>query len=331
VKIIEAIFVSFVSLLSAVAQTQEEPKIIRLDHGLDAIVSVNSKIETLVDTPGTGTRESPTWIRKGGYLIFSDASVKGIDKWDPRNNTSSVLLEKTESDGITLDLQGRIVWVGHPPAGGYVARLEKDGTRTILASQYEGKPLKRTNDLVYKSDGSLYFTDPVNPASKDISSVYLLKDGRLHPLLQTPNISFPNGLAFSPGEKYLYINDSDKKTITRFDVLPDDTIANGRLIVDMSAGLESCAFPCPKGYPDGMKVDRKGNIYVTGPGEMGEWGIWILSPEGKHLGTILIPDHPANLGFGDKDGKTLYITSRPGLYRVRLKVGGTPPPPNSPR
>jgi gluconolactonase len=168
------------------------------------------------------------------------------------------------------------------------------------------------------------YNDPNAPA-KGVPRVYLLKEGTLQVL--TKDISRPNGLAFSPDEKYLYINNSFQMTILRFDVLPDDTIANGRLFLDENADnkkpFPGCASPdvCPgDGYPDGMKVDRKGNVYCTGPG-----GIWIVSAEGKHLGTIRVPGRPANLGFGGADGATLFITSRPGLYRIRLQTAGKLP------
>ena len=123
----------------------------------------------------------------------------------------------------------------------------------------------------------------------------------------------PNGLAFAPGEKYFYVNDSFKKTIMRFEVQPDDTIANGQVFIDMTPDKAP-------GAPDGMKVDRKGNVYCTGPG-----GFWIMSPEGKHLGTVKTPELPANLAFGDADGKTLYLTARTGLYRIHLKIPGIRP------
>jgi gluconolactonase len=183
--------------------------------------------------------------------------------------------------------------------------LENNGTRSVLVSEYQGKPLDAPNDLVYKSDGALYFTDPSRP-NTHTPYVYMLKDGKLQ-LFTEDSMFFPNGLAFSPREKYLYVNDMMKKTIIRFDVLPDDTIANGQLFIDEDPEKKD---PYPNdGYPDGMKVDREENVYCTGPG-----GIWIISPEGKHLGTILIPVHAVNLAFGGPDGKTLFITCRPGCW-----------------
>jgi gluconolactonase len=136
--------------------------------------------------------------------------------------------------------------------------------------------------------------------------------------LFTLDMKFPNGLAFAPGEKVLYVNDMMSKTILRFDVLPDDTITNGRLFIDEDPAKTE---PYPNvGYPDGMKVDKKGNVYCTGPG-----GVWIISPEGKHLGTILISVHAVNLAFGEPDGKTLFVTCRPGLYRIRVMIPGIRP------
>jgi gluconolactonase len=198
--------------------------------------------------------------------------------------------------------------------------LEADGRRTVLADRYDGKRLNSPNDLVYKSDGSLYFTDPpagLRGMDKDprkelsFNGVYLLKNGKLQLLNQ--DMPLPNGIAFSPDEKFLYVNDSIKQTITRFDVQPDDTITNRKLFIDMSSDKAP-------GAPDGMKLDEKGNVYCTGPG-----GFWIISPEGKHLGTVLTSEGPANLAFGDADGKTLYLTARTGLYRIRLKIAGMRP------
>jgi gluconolactonase len=284
------------------------------------------------------------WDRKGGYLLFSDTPANVIDKWNPVDRKISVFLNQPSSgnavqtngssgtatassipgsNGITLDRQGRVVYVS---VGDHaIVRLEKDGRRTVLASQYDGKPLSVPNDLVYKSDGALYFTDPGVRDSPDIPTVYLLKGGKLR--IATRDVSFPNGLAFAPGEKYLYVNNTLKSTITRFDLRPDDTLSNARLIIDENAD-GAHAYP-DHGYPDGMKVDQKGNIYCTGPG-----GLWIVSPQGKHLGTILFDENNvepkrgigvSNLAFGDADGKTLYLTARTALYRVRLKIPGIRP------
>jgi len=315
-KIISAKSVALIStvlLLAAIcgkAQTSAGNGIDRLDPALNAIVPADSKLEQLADTPGPGTREGPVWVKDGGYLLYSEISAKTIDKWNSADEKVSVYLDKIDSDGLALDSEGRVTWAARASSGGEIGRLEKDGRRTVLVKDSAELPVKRPNDLVYKSDGAIYFTDT------DASNrrVYLFKDGKL--TLLTKDLDYANGLAFTPGEKYLYINDSDKQLITRFNVERDDTISHPKVIINMTAD-KPCPFPCPAGYPDGMKVDLKGNIYSPGPG-----GIWIMSPKGKHLGTILVPNHPANLGFGGADGKTLFIGARPGLYRIRLKVAG---------
>ena len=175
-------------------------------------------------------------------------------------------------------------------------------------------------DLVYKRNGSLYFTDPPSGLRRrnddpkkelPFNGVFLLKGGKLQ--LLAKDLGNPNGLALSPDEKFFYVNSSTDRKIFRFEVKADDTIANAQLFVDMAAEKEP-------GNPDGMKVDEKGNLYSTGAG-----GIWVISPQGKHLGTLVFPEQPANLAFGDPDGKTLYATARSGLYRIRLKIAGVRP------
>jgi gluconolactonase len=202
--------------------------------------------------------------------------------------------------------------------------MEKDGQLTVLADRYDGKRLNSPNDLVYKSDGALYFTDPpfglpkfFDDPRKELpySGVFRVSpDGKDIQLL-SKELSGPNGLAFSSDEKYFYVDnwDEKKKIIMRYEVKTDGTLSNGKVFFDMTSAEGEDAL-------DGMKVDQKGNLYVSGPA-----GLWIISPEGKHLGTIVGPEHPHNFAWGDDDGKTLYLCAKTGLYRIRLNIPGIRP------
>jgi gluconolactonase len=335
------ILLAVVVYILPVARAQDWSLVVRLNRAVDDIVPANAKVEKVADD--FGFLEGPLWVRKGGYLLFSDIPANVIDKFNPSDKKVSVFLPYSGftgadassagmqlnngkgtvtllgSNAVTLDSQGRIVYCAHGDR--QIVRIEPDGKRTVLASQFEGKRLNSPNDLVYKSDGALYFTDPpagLRDGDKDpkkeapVNGVYLLKEGKLQLLIK--DLALPNGIAFSPDEKYLYVNDTVKKIIRRYDVQKDDGIANGEVLVDMNSDKAP-------GAPDGMKVDSKGNIYCTGPG-----GFWIISPDGKHLGTILTSELPANLAFGDADLKMLYLTARTGLYRVHLNVPGILPP-----
>jgi gluconolactonase len=320
-----ATFLSILVVVGVIAWPQEGKQIDWFDPALNDIVSLDARIETLAD--GFKNLEGPVWVRKGGYLLFSDISSNVINKWNSADRKVSVFLDHSGftgadstttsqgSNGITLDRQGRVVFCA--TGDGQIVRLEKNGKRTVLASEYNGHRLNGPNDLVYKSDGSLYFTDgsPRDPKTGIPRATYLLKGGKLQ--LLTKDLTANNGLALAPGEKALYIiNDPlPKMIIMHYDVLPDDTIANEKLFIDMGLDRQT-------GHPDGMKVDKMGNVYSVGPG-----GVWIVSPEGKHLGTILAGDL-TNLAFGDADGKTLYMTGRrprAELFRIRLKIPGIRP------
>jgi gluconolactonase len=320
-------FVSTIAAVAVMAQAPEPVRIDRLDPALDSIVPPNARMD--VDATPPGANEGPVWIRKGGYLLYTNMTTRAINKLTPSDGKVITLLEHTDSNGVTLDRQGRVVWMAHPESmdsapAGTVVRLEKDGTRTVLASEYEGKPLNAPNDLVYKSNGTLYFTDPGRvqrhtgqpTVYPDSPRVYMLKEGgKLRSLALPAELRRPNGIAFSPGEKYLYINSTAEMTIWRFDMQPDGTISNGRIFINEDP--DKTAAP-GSGSPDGMKVDHKGDVYCTGPG-----GVWIISPEGKQVGTILAP--ATNLTFGGPDGKTLFIASRLGIVRVRVKIPGIRP------
>lgn len=330
----------FMGFAFALIHAEDWNFIARISPALDEIVPYDAKVEKLAGN--FGFLEGPVWVRKGGYLLFSDIPANVIYKYNPIDGKVSIAIPYSGfsgtdssgvgmqmsngqamvillgSNGITLDPQGRTVYCTH--GDHQVVRIEADGRRTVLAREFEGKRLNSPNDLVFKSDGALYFTDPpagLRDGDKDpkkelqFNGVFLLKDGKLQVLLK--DMALPNGLAFTPDEKFLYVNDSVKKTIIRYPVLPDDTLGSGELFIDMTSDKAP-------GAPDGMKVDQKGNVYCTGPG-----GMWIMSPQGTHLGTILTTELPANLAFGDTNNKTLFLAARTGLYRVHLKIAGVPP------
>jgi gluconolactonase len=354
------LYVLCVSLAMAVhsmsAQTQRPGEIVRLDAALNRIVPPDAKLELLQGEGSFEGGEGPVWIqqKKSGYLLFSDVSGNRIFQWAPAcfkypcppDGKLSVFLEHSGykdasrlgskdasgvrlygSNGLTLDRKGRLVMDATGDRA--VERVEKDGMRTILADRYEGKRLTCPNDIVVKSDGAIYFTDGAagclakredDPAKElPFHGVYLLKDGNLELLDQDPGGFPPNGLAFSPDEKILYVNNGgplpNQRQIFAYDVAPNDTVSNRRLFIDFTGekGL---------GGPDGMKVDRQGNVYSTGAG-----GVWILSPDGKRLGQVPAPDGGrfSNLTFGDADSKTLYVVTSKTLWRIRLSVPGIRP------
>lgn len=296
---------------------------------MDEIAPATTRIEKLAG--GFTFTEGPVWMKEG-YLLFSDIPANVIRKWTPDGQVT-VFLEKSGyegtdapagafigSNGLTLDSEGRLIVCEH--GNGRVTRLEKDGSRTVVADKYQGKRLNSPNDAVFKSDGWLYFTDPPYGLVKQdedpkkelkFNGIYRVKDGKLELLYR--EMTRPNGLAFSPDEKYLYVANSDpaRKVWMRFEVTAKGGLANPQVFFDAASSTEA-------GLPDGMKVDQKGNLYCTGPG-----GVWIFSPEGKHLGTIKPPEVPANCAWGDADGKTLYMTARTGLYRVKLGIAGIRP------
>jgi gluconolactonase len=325
--------------------------IVKVDPSLDAIVSPNARLELL--GAGFGLTEGPVWVPEGnsGYLLFSDLISNVIYKRTPTGDVS-VFLDKAGYSGTdinnagtqtkrgrmavlligpngeTLDPQGRLVFCASPD--GTVMRLEKDGKRTVLADKYAGKRFNGPNDLVIRSDGALYFTDSdfglrgsSRSPQKELSfnGVYLVKDGKATLLVDDKTLGgFPNGIALSPDEKYLYLSSSFTKMM-RYEVKPDGTLGAGKVF-----------FEGGEGIVDGMKTDRKGNLYSTGGA--GPGAIRISSPEGKHLGTLHMPwsnREPrqqicaTNVAFGDADAKSLYITACTALYRIRLKVPGVLP------
>jgi gluconolactonase len=258
--------------------------------------------------------EGPIW-HPDGFLLFSDIPADIIYKFASNQQVEVFRRPSGKANGNTLDKENRLLTAEHENRR--VSRTEKDGKVITLADRYEGKRLNSPNDLVVKSDGSIYFTDPSYGVSKDqeelgFYGVYrLAPDGKLTLLVK--ELVLPNGIAFSPDEQKLYVNNSEARYIAVYDVKPDGTVTNERLFADLKDASQG-------GVPDGLKVDLEGNVYSTGPG-----GVWILSPDGKVLGKISVPETATNLAWGESDRKTLYITANTSLYRIRLKIAGVRP------
>jgi gluconolactonase len=297
---------------------------IRIDQfapELDAIISKSEPIQTLATGfGGGGNTEGPVWWKEGGYLLFSSIGDNQLIKYTPGKGTS-VFREKTRgANGHSRDRQGRLV-----SCEGFarrVTREEPDGSITVIANSYQGKPLNKPNDVVVKSDGSIYFTDPWNipdlpqPWDLDFNGVYRVSPDLGAVNLLTNSLFLPNGLAFSPDESVLYIDDSRRGQIFAYDVMPNGLLARQteRVFADLRG-------PEPGG-PDGIKVDSAGNVYSGGAG-----GLYILDPRGKKLGRIVHGQpQTTNVAFGGDDWKTLYFTTHSTLGSVRLKIAGTPVP-----
>jgi gluconolactonase len=303
------------------ARAQAAKKIEQFDPALDAIISTSEPIRELASGFGgdLGPAEGPVWIKEGGYLLFSDIHNSRRMKYVPGQGVS-VFLEPTDrANGLTRDLQGRLLAAEHDTRR--VTRRELDGSLTVIANSFQGQRFLRPNDVVVKSDGAIYFTDPGGPAVPEQWDLTHTGVYRVSPDLGTltllvSDFIVPNGLAFSVDESILYVNDSRRGHIRAFDMLPNGMLAKqtDRVFADLRG-----ADP---GVPDGMKVDTAGNVYCGGSG-----GLYILDAKGKKLGRI-VHGQPAttNLGFGGNDWKTLFFTSRVHLGSVNLKVAGIPVP-----
>jgi len=296
------------------------------DPALDRIVPPDAQLERIAT--GFEFIEGPVWV-PDGYLLFSDPNRNTIYRYTPDEGIAVFRTKsgytganidsyhQPGSNGLALDPGGRLTINEH--GNRRVTRLEPNGVVTVLADRFEGKRLNSPNDLVYRSDGTLFITDPPfglpkvfdDPAKElTFSGVFAVKDGSVR--VVSRDLAGPNGLAFSPDERYLYVDNWDpaRKIVMRYDVQADGSLSNGQVFFDMTGAPGEEAL-------DGLKVDERGNVYVSGPG-----GLWILSPDGRHLGTLHMPELAANFAFGDADGQTLYLTARTGLYRVRLLVAG---------
>ena len=302
---------------------QSSKRIEQLTPELDRIIATTQPIEELADGFGgqQGPAEGPLWWHEGGYLVFSDIHNNRRMKYEPGKGVSLLLEPTNRANGLTRDLQGRLVACEHDSRR--VSRQELDGSITVIANSFQGRQINRPNDVVVKSDGSIYFTDPwtspnaPNQWDLPFSGVYRVSPDLGTLSLLIDDFIIPNGLAFSPDEDVLYINDSRRGHIRAFDVQPNGTLAKqtDRVFVELRGD--------EPGVPDGMKVDVEGNVYCGGAG-----GLWIMDPKGKKLGRI-VHGAPAttNLAFGGADWKTLYFTSRNHLGAVNVKIAGIPVPP----
>jgi gluconolactonase len=296
-------------------------RIEQLAPELDAIIATSEPIQDL--NPGTGgplgPTEGPVWWKEGGYLLFSDIHNDRRMKYLPGQGVSVFKQMTNRANGLTRDLQGRLVAAERTTRR--VTREEPDGSITVIANSFQGKRLNITNDVIVKSDGAIYFTDPKRSSAPEPWDVPHAGVYRVSPDLGTVtllvhNFVFPNGLAFSPDEKVLYINDWLRGHIRAFDVA-----ANGTLAMQTDRVFADLRGPEP-GAPDGMKVDSAGNVYCGGAG-----GLYVIDPKGKTLGRVVhgYPD-TTNIAFGGNDWKTLFFTTHDNLSAVKLKVAGVPVP-----
>jgi gluconolactonase len=301
--------------------------IVRLDPAIDALISQDAQLEKLAG--GFTFVEGPIW-RPNGVLQFSDVVGNVVRQFDPATGKVTVVLDPGGYDGkgnlpaggfngpngSTADKDGAVLLCQH----GYrrIVRISKDGKITTVVDKYQGKRLNSPNDVVFRSDGAFYFTDPPyglpkmddDPAKElKFNAVFRYDRGKLTPVIK--DLTRPNGIAFSPDQKTLYIGNTDEKNAVwmAYDVADNGMVSHGRVFFDVTKEKDP-------GNPDGFKVDEKGNLWCSGPG-----GLWIFSPDGKHIGTIKMPEVPANCNWGD-DWKSLYITARTGLYRIKLSVAG---------
>lgn len=306
-----------------------EPIIRRIDPRFDQLVPRDAALQKIVDNHGW--TEGPVWVHDGGYLLFSDVVKNTIYKWKPGEGESAFLRPSgytgTEpftgpepgSNGLALDPMGRLVFCQHGDRS--ISRREKDGRITMLVQRYQGKRINSPNDLVFRSNGDLYFTDPpfglpgtFNDPEKELpyQGVYRLeRDGKL--TLLTTALSAPNGIAFSPDERTLYVSNADRKRLvwTAFPVRSDGTLGKARVFYD---GTE--ATKDRRGTADGMKVDRQGNIFGAGPG-----GVYVFTRNGTLLGWFDFGGNVGNVAWGE-DGSTLFIAANASIYRVRLSTRG---------
>jgi len=313
----------------AAAAEAAELEVERLDPRLDDLVPPGTTLERVAG--GFEFTEGPVWTGDGA-LLFSSPNTNAVYRWTPagqvtvfrpKSGYSGVdagRYHQPGSNGLTFDPDGLLTLCQH--GNRRVVRVNPHGDVTVLADRYDGKRLNSPNDLVYRSDGILYFTDPpfglpevFDDPGKELpfSGVFRVRKGEVS--LVSDDLEGPNGIAFSPDERYLYVGnwDPERKVVVRYEVDAAGDTSNGTVFFDMTDVPGEDAI-------DGIKVDERGNLYVCGPG-----GIWVLSPEGTHLGTLRLPEDPHNLAWGDGDGRTLYVTALTSVYRLPIAVRGIRP------
>ena len=276
------------------------------------LVDHNAKLSVM--GTGFGFTEGPVWD-EAGFLYVSDETINKIYRLH-LDGKKEELISLGDPDGNTFDRQHRLIDCASVLRA--IIEVTPNGKYKVLADRYDGKKLNSPNDVIVGPDGALYFTDPtldlVAGEKQEIpfQGVYRL-DAKGQVKLLTKDLTQPNGLAFSPDGKHFYVDDSEQKNIRLYDVAADGTMTNGRIFAEEPGAKGD-------GVPDGIKVDKNGNLFVTGPK-----GVWVWDAKGKHLGTIVLPEQPANLNWGDKDYRTLYITATTSVYRLEMKTQGFVP------
>lgn len=299
-------------LLSLSAQNARSFKLEPLSPKFWDLVDRDAKLQTVATS--FGFTEGPMWD-PAGFIFVSDETINKIFRVYP-NGKKEEVIALGDPDGNTFDRQHRLIDCASVLRA--IIEVTPDGKYKILADRYEGKKLNSPNDVIVGPDGAIYFTDPTldlvagEKQELPFQGVFRLDEGGKLRLL-TKDLTQPNGLAFSPDGKFFYVDDDEKRNIRVYDAAPDGTLSNGRVFGEEPGGKGD-------GVPDGIKVDQSGNLFVTGPK-----GIWVWDANGNHLGTIVLPEQPANLTWGEKDYRTLYITATTSVYRLAMKTRGYVP------